>query len=286
MKVLLNGENHRRSNRQKKGLLLAITPPVVLAVQENFHPQDLLALAMTLFAVALLLRRRPFVAGLLLALGVMSQPYALLGAVALLVVSPGRDRRGIAAGGSLAIAVVALTMSIVSGPRALSAIFLGTGNTSIHSGTWMAELHFSSELGIVVSRILPLVTAFAIALWSYRRRRDISRNPVSLLALLAVCWSLRLIFEENLFGYYCIATGVTLLLVGIVARRMSRGLILWLALVLFAFDDVGSRSVPWGNWPVWVWQVVIAPSAFFIAFQTLRRSLAASPLTLARASEA
>lgn len=265
---------------------LAITPPVVFALQENFHPQDLLALALTLLAVALLLRRRPFAAGLFLALGVMSQPYALLGGVALLVVSPWRDRRGIAIGGSLAIAVVALFMSIVSGRQALWAIFLGTGDTSIHSNTWMAELHFSSELGIVVSRFLPLVAAAVISFWSYRRRPDISRDPVSLLALLAVCWSIRLIFEENLFGYYCAATGVTLLLCDIVARRSPRGVVVWLALVLFAFDDFGHQLAPWGNWPVWVWQVLIAPSAFLIALHSLRQSLTTPPVTREPASEA
>lgn len=251
----------------------AVTPPIIMALQEYYHPQDMWALAMTFAAVALWIRKRSFLAGIFLALAVMSQQYVLLGVVALIVVSSSRERRGLICGGVLATFVTATTMYLVAGSRALSATLLGTGDTNIHVGTWMSEIHLRSGAAIGLSRVGPLLAAAYISRWCFLRRPDLLKDPVVVLGLLATCWSLRLVFEENLWGYYCFATGATLVLRDIAATRLSRGTIAWLVLVLVVFGDFRLHQPPWGYWPIWVSQLLVAPSAFIVAFHSLRQSM-------------
>ncbi len=258
-------------------LALALTPPVVFCVQEDYHPQDIWALSMAFAAVALGLRGRSLGAGVVWALAVMSQPYTLLGVVVILVVSPRLEQRRLIVGGALGALVLGGAFYLVSGPRALSAALLGTGHTSIHEGTWMAQLHVGTGLGLVISRIGPLVGAALVAWWVRTRRPDVAHDPIVLLGLLATAWSLRLVFEENLWGYYCMATGATLVLRDIMVRRTSRGTIYWLVMVFVAFGRVSGYPRPWGVWPYWVWQLLLVPSAFLVAFFSLRASMKSPP---------
>jgi hypothetical protein len=258
-------------------LAFALTPPVIFCVQEFYHPQDLWALAMAFVAVALGLRGRPFAAGIVWALAVMSQPFTLLGVVVVLVISSWSDRRRLVIGGVLCAVFTCSVLDVTSGSRAVSAALMGTGATTIHHGTWMAVLHVGSGVGLVVSRFGPLAGAALVAWWVRARRPDVVCDPVILLGLLATVWSLRLVFEENLWGYYCMATGATLVLRDIMARRLSRGTVYWLILVLFAFGAVDLHSLPWAVWPNWVWQLSVAPSAFFVALFSLRESMRTQP---------
>lgn len=79
--------------------------------------------------------------------------------------------------------------------------------------------------------------------------------------------------EENLWSYHCLATGATLVLRDITARRVFRGTVWWLVLVLLAFEYVRFPQTPWWSWPSWFWQVTIKPSAFVRAFNSLRQTL-------------
>ncbi len=117
----------------------------------------------------------------------------------------------------------------------------------------MAELHVSSGVGLALSRVGPPLAAVLTSLWRLSRRPDMRSDPVIVVGLLATCWSLRLVFEENLFGYYCQATGATLVLRDIADSPLSRATGCWLALVLFAFDDIHHNPTPWSGWPTWVW---------------------------------
>jgi hypothetical protein len=255
----------------------ALTPPVLFCVQEYYHPQDLWALGMAFVAVSLGLRGRQFTAGIVWALAVMSQPYTLLGVIVVLVISSWSDRRRLVIGTALCVVLMNSVFYLTFGPRAVSAALTGTGSTMIRAGTWMGELHVDSGVGLAVSRVGPLVAAVLVAWWVRVRRPDVANDPVILLGLLATAWSLRLVFEENLWGYYCMATGATLVLRDIMARRASRGTIYWLALVLFAFGDVDFHPRPWGAWAYWVWQLLLVPSAFFVALFSLRASMQTQP---------
>ncbi len=254
-------------------ILFALTPPVIFCVHEYYHPQDVWALALAFAAVGLALRNRQFAAGIVWVLAIMSQPFTLLGLVTTVVISPWRERRRLIAGGLLAATALGGALYGALGPRAVTAAFLGTGDTSIHFGTWMAELRVGSNVGLFISRVGPLAASALVAWWVRSRRPDVIRDPVVLLGLLATVWSLRLIFEENLWGYYCMATGATLVLRDVLSRRVFRGTIYWLLLVLLAFGDVNSYQRPWGAWHSWVWQLTIVPSGFLVALHSLRATM-------------
>lgn len=259
-------------------IAFAVTPPLIFVLQEQYHPQDIWALAMTLVATALWLRRSAWATGVVLALAVMSQQYAILAVVIFLVISAPRDRRRIVGAGVLTVMAMSIPMYVIGGRGGVSAVFLGTGNTVPEYGSWMLELHVNNVVGLGISRAGPIVATFLLAVWCRTRGSNVLRDPVVLLGLLATAWSLRLVFEENLFAYYPMATGVTLVLRDVIARRIYGGTILWLGLVLLAFDDIRNDAAPWRLWPDWIWQVTLVPAAFLIAIYSLRRSMrGASP---------
>ena len=254
-------------------LAFAVTPPVLFCVQEFYHPQDLWALAMVFVAVTWGLRGHQVTSGVFWALAVMSQPYALLGLVAVLVIASWPDRRRLVVGGVVCAASVGAITWAVAGRRALAAALVGTGDTTIHYGTWMSQLHVSAHAGLAISRGGPLVATALLSWWVRKRCPGAGRDPAVLLGLLAAAWSLRLVFEENLWGYYCMATGATLVLHDIVTRKSSRPTIYWLVIVMIAFGDINATPRPWGLWPTWIWQLLIAPSAFVVALHALRSSM-------------
>ncbi len=63
-------------------------------------------------------------------------------------------------------------------------------------------------------------------------------EPVPLISLIATSISFRLVFEQNLFGYYFMALAVLLLLLDAVHGRIRGQLVAWLTLVVLAFDPV------------------------------------------------
>lgn len=254
-------------------LAFAVTPPLIFVLQEQYHPQDIWALALTFVATALWLRRSSWGTGVVLALAVMSQQYAILAVVIFLVISAPRERWRIVGAGTLTVLAMSIPMYVIGGRGGLSAVFLGTGNTVPEFGSWMLELHVNNAAGLAIARAGPIVATFLLAVWCRSRGGNLVRDPVVLLGLLATGWSLRLVFEENLFAYYPMATGVTLVLRDVIARRISRGTILWLGAVLFAFDDIRNNTAPWRSWPDWIWQVTLVPAVFLIAVYSLRRSM-------------
>ena len=73
-------------------IVIASLAPAWMCVQTDFHPQDLLAMGLALGAMACARGSRWFLAGVLLALAVLSQQFALLVAVPLFVVAPSTKR--------------------------------------------------------------------------------------------------------------------------------------------------------------------------------------------------
>lgn len=89
-----------------------------------------------------------------------------------------------------------------------------------------------------------------MALWAVRRIGPAVLEPVPLMSLIAASLSLRLVFEENLFGYYFMALAVSLVVLDILCGRIRERLVAWLVLVALAFNPVPwgfvSNSVSWG----------------------------------------
>ena len=97
----------------------------------------------------------------------------------------------------------------------------------------------------------------AIAWWALRRLGSRVLEPIPLVSLLATSLSLRLVFEEGLFGYKFLALGVMLLLLAIVRGRIRPSLVAWLAFAALAFNPIpGPLSINGRSWGAHVGSVL------------------------------
>jgi hypothetical protein len=92
----------------------------------------------------------------------------------------------------------------------------------------------------VVARALPVVFAVVISVWARKRLGENVLEMGTLLSLLATTLGLRLLFEENLYGYYFMAMTVTLVCVEGVRHKMSGRVLTWIGLIM-----VGFTPIPW-----------------------------------------
>ncbi len=255
-------------------VIVACLTPAWTCVQLTFHPQDLLALGLALCAMACARLERWIGAGILIALAVLSQQFALLVAAPLLVLAPAK-RRISCVGAALATgALVVLPFLILTGGRALHAVTLGTGNSPSSGGTVLWELHLSGAPLVLLSRVTPIIVSMALSLWVLRHLGPKALQPTTLMAVVAVSLGLRLVFEQNLFSYYFMALAVSLVLLD-VARGHLRGTTLaWLAAVLLELSlspSQGFQAVDWGGYIQSVMPLlVIAPTLVVLLLRLLR----------------
>jgi hypothetical protein len=153
-----------------------------------------------------------------------------------LVVAPPTRRIRFAWAAICAVALVVLPLTVITSGHALRAVTLGSGNTPSIGGTVLWELHLKGVLLVTVSRILPILFAMALAWWAAQRFGGRVFEPVPLISIIATSVSFRLVFEQNLFGYYFMALAVSLLVLDAVRGRIRGQLVAWLALVVLAFD--------------------------------------------------
>lgn len=230
-------------------VILACLPPVWMCVQSTFHPQDLLAIGLALSAMTCARRGRWIGAGVLAALAVLSQQFALLVALPLLLLAP-VPRRISYAGAALTTAVlVDAPLLLATSGHALRAITLGTGDNPAIGGTVLWELHLSGAGIVLLSRVAPIALSAALAWWVSRRVGSLALDPAILMSVVAVSLSLRLVFEQNLFGYYFMALSVCLILLDVVGGHIRSSLVAWLAavvLVFCVFHGLALNYVVWG----------------------------------------
>jgi hypothetical protein len=216
----------------------------------EYHPQDLLALGLLLGAIACALRRSWLWSGILLGLAVSSQQFALLALAPLLIVAPGRARWRVAVGAAAAWIVVALPF-LTASRRAFNAVTIGTGNFPSYGGTWVRFFHLKGAPLILVSRILPIAVTIGLAWWLLRRIGSRVLEPVPLMSLMTVSLSMRLVFEQNMFGYYFIAMAVLLVLLEVIDGRLRGELLAWIAMILLAYNAIpfglSYNAVSWGQ---------------------------------------
>jgi hypothetical protein len=247
----------------------ACIPPVFMSVQTSFHPEGFLAMGLVLGGLACVRRGRWVWAGLLCGLAVTSQQFALLAVAPLLVVAPANRRLRFAGAAVGAAAIVAIPLIALTSGRAIGGL-TGSGLTLSTGDTLLSDLHFHGTALLVLSRLLPIVCALALAWWAERRFGGIANDPVLLVSLVATSLALRLVFEVNLFGYYFMAVAVLVVTLDVIRRRFRPYVVMWLALVTLVFPPL-----PLGNdvfttgLPAWLWQVVLVGAAL---------GLAASPL--------
>ena len=172
----------------------------------------------------------------------------MLVALPLLVVAPDRAKVRF-------VGAAAVTGLLVVGPSLLSRRVLPHDSSSLARATrWgrghdVWELQLNGAPLVVLSRIVPLALSLVLAWFVTKRLGRSALQPAVLIALVAVSLSLRLVFEENMFGYYYMALAVTLVLLDVVQGRIRASLIAWLAMVTVAYSEGGLGFIMW--WRQW-----------------------------------
>jgi hypothetical protein len=217
-------------------LFLAILPSVMECITDYFHPQDLLAMGLLLIAVAAVLRGRWVAVGVFVGLAILTNQFALLVAIPLLVLAPSSQRVRYTIGAVCSFAIIALPFILLTSGRAAHSVFVGSGFSLTKGGTVLWELHATGATAFIVERLVPILLAAWLAWWSKRRLGDGTLEPTPLLSVLATALALRLVFEITLWPYYFMAAAVLLVLLEVIRGRI-RGLVVgWLAMMTLAFD--------------------------------------------------
>ena len=224
-------------------ILIGLSPVVWMPVLDYYHPEDILALGLILGGMACFRREKWVWAGVLLGLAVTSQQFAILALVPLVAVAPGFGRWKLAASSVVAWGAVTLPMVAVTSGRALGPAVFGTGVAGTFGGTVLWESGMRGAVLTFAARVLPVLIALTFALWIRRQLGTQALGALPLVSLIATSMSLRLAFEEGLFGYKFLALAVMLVLLAVVRGRISVPLIAWLALVTVAFNPVPVGSM-------------------------------------------
>ena len=155
-----------------------------------------------------------------------AQQYAFLMAASLVVVAPARSRVKFAISGIVAAAIIDVPLIISTSGRAIRTILLGSSRVGIINrstgGTVLWETDLRGITLFLLSRVAPIALAIGLAWWAARRLGPRLLAPVPMVSLMATTLVLRLVFEENLFGYYFMAASVALVLVDVVRGSDSR----------------------------------------------------------------
>jgi hypothetical protein len=238
-------------------ILLAAAPPVFMPILDSFHPQDLLAMGLILGGLAGAFSERWLLAGVLMGLAFTSQQFAILAFVPVFVAMPARHRNRFASSALVAVAIVDVPMILFTSGRALTATLLGSSRLKLFGsehlvssgGTLLFSLDLHGWSLFIVARVIPVIVTMALAWWVTRKLGPAALEPVVLLSLVGLSFCMRLVFEENLFGYYFMALAVALIVLDVLRGHLRGSVIAWVALVTLAFNPI-----PWGfysNWTPW-----------------------------------
>jgi hypothetical protein len=227
-------------------------------------------MGLILCGVASVLRERWILVGVFMALALTSQQFAILVLVVLLVLAPNAGRIKMAAATFVTWTVVILPLALVTSGRALRVALVGSGLAGAQSKSLTFELHLTGSVAVDLWRLMPIVISAVLAYWTSRRLGRAALDPVNLMALVATSLTLRLVFEEGLYGYYFMAVAVSLIFLDILRRRFRIELIGWLALIVLVFDPF-----PWGydrltySVPMWIWQLLLVTPAVWLSLSPL-----------------
>ncbi len=235
---------HKGRNAREAAALMAIacSAPVFSCLEASFHPEDVMTMGMILLAVASLLRQRWWLVGVVMALAVITQLFALLALIPLAMALP-RQRRVIGAVSfATTLAAVVLPLAILTSGRVMHSVLFGTskagGRTRGAGGTVLSSAGLHGVALFMMSRVVPLVAAALVTYLVTRNRGDAVRQPVIVVALVGTCLSFRLVFEVNAFGYYYMATVVALLVLDALRGRVRGETFALIALITVAYTPV------------------------------------------------
>lgn len=274
--VLRGAKRARRLNEPVAMLAVAVSAPVVACLLEFYHPQDLVAMGLSLFAVAAAMRQRWVWAGVAVGLAITTHQFALLVAAPLFVVAPDRRRWWFVGATAVTGAAVDLPFLLATSGRAFRAIVIGSGFTPSYGGTVLWEIGLRGAPFFLATRVLPIAVALVLAWWAQRRLGERVLEPTVLVSLVGTCLALRLVFEENLWGYYFMALAVALIVLESVRARLRPMVVAWMLSVLLAFDPLPSGFQT--NSKIWVIyarvdlpKIVVGLVALYVVVSFLRR---------------
>ena len=233
----------RASGRGRTGwepaalVLVACLPPMWMSIEMYAHPQDIVAMGFSLAALGFALRSRWFGAGVFTAFAVLAQPFGVLVAIPLFVVAPAAQKVRYVVGAVVGVIVIDLPILLLTSGSAAHTVFLGSGNAVGLGTTVLWEIHLPSGVLVQISRIAPLVACFLVAWFAQRRLGSGVLQPRALVSLVAVCLSLRLVFEDNLYSYYFLALAVILIVVDVVHGHIRQTVVAWLIMVSLVYSE-------------------------------------------------
>lgn len=220
--------------------LLAVAPSVFMPLTQYFHPQDIIAVGLSLVGLSFVRRDKWLWSGVFLGLAFTSQQFAIL-PIALVVVIAHRSKwvkllSGLATG----VALIDLPVVIATSGHGLRTAILGSSRNSAIStgGTVLWELHLTGIIHFFVARMMPVLATMALAWWAKRRFSNRIFEPVVFTALILMAMVSRLVFEVNLFGYYFMATAAMLILLDVVRGHIRGATVSWLIMVTVAFNPI------------------------------------------------
>lgn len=247
----------------------ACAPPIFMAVQRFAHPEDLLAMGLSLSGLACVLRRRWVWAGVLLGFAVMTQQFALLVLVPVVIVAPSYQRVRVAVAAVGASALLLVPLSVETSGRVIKAL-VGPGYQSSTLRTVVSTMDLHGLPLFVLSRLMPIVLSAVLATWAIHRLGRTVLDPLPLASLVGTSLSFRLVFEVNLYGYYFMAVAIILILLDVIRGRISVYVVAWIVLIAVPFYPLPWGFDPFGDAsPLWAWQIVLVSTAFALLVRPL-----------------
>jgi hypothetical protein len=219
-------------------VVVAVIPIMWMPLIILFHPQDLVTVGLLLGGLACGRRNAWVWTGILFGLAVSSQQFALLVLAPLVFVAPAEGRLRLIVSSSLTWLVVVIPIVIVTSGQAWNATLIGSGDFRSYGGTLLWELNLHGASLDFLSRIAPILVAALIGWYVHKRLGPKAMEATPLIAVSATCVSMRLVFEQNLFGYYFMALAVLLVILDVTRRRIRGELIVWLVAVCLAFNPI------------------------------------------------
>jgi hypothetical protein len=215
-------------------LFLAFLPAASSAIVQLFHPQDILSLGLSIWGVALALRRRWVLAGAIFGVAFLSKQFAVLVFLPALVVAPDfRSRLRLAAPAGAVVAAGLLPFLVVDPRTTFDNLSGFSAGGALAGSTVLTLLGVTGNAGSAVARDAPVLFAVAVCLWAAHRFGRSMARAEPLVALALACVGSRLVFESVIFPYYLLAASVLFFMLDMVGRRSPSGSLAWTAAAAF-----------------------------------------------------
>ena len=226
-------------------LFLAFLPAASSAIVQLYHPQDVVSLGLSLTGLALALKRRWLLAGIVFGVAVLTKQFAVLLLLPALVAAPDRRARLWLGGAAIAVFAAGILPFLAADARATLENLSGFSAGGAAAGQTVLTLAgVRGTVASAVARDAPLVFAVVVCAWACRRPGLHADRPTTLVALALVCTGSRLVFESVVFPYYLLAASVLVLLLDLVARRSPHWSLTWCAAAAFFVAlHPGNRAV-------------------------------------------